>query len=1031
LKNDIEKHLATIIDMAKRARLKGIDPETEPEVMVVHSRAELMQLLMPKLNGFGLRADELISHLGPDLAGFKIAEETILGKFGYFSDEEKILLAIRAGLITMNQGYDDSALFSISNVRISSQPQKALIVNYNSFVFKVKSFDLARSVIIADYIRRNEHLSAYKFSNEDFANLYNGALRIQKFAHIVKEVMNHLQIGVFSDDGPDVIIRVLLSIIKHKNKLLKLARSLNLEGWSWLEVLSFMRSPRYIELPLSQYGKGGFKIRYGRAHNTGFGAIGIHPATMVLLNGLIRPGSYLKINIAPWHVIAVPVDTINGPIVELRDGSIVEIKNLNDIFRISEQIVRILHLGDILISYNDLVNFNTRLKRAGFCDEWWRLLLIRRLKENDNVKNIIRALGFSDEILNHIIQGNIMPNNVQAIEFSKKLGLPLHPQYTFNWDALSVDDFLQLRRLLQSSKLTFQNDKLVLRSVPEIKRLFKKLLVPYNSSNGFLEVENAIVLLLCLNLDSNVDLEKIRWMSINDIIYSISGITIMPRFVNNVSLSLIIKKQKAESLGHIVIPFNVDDLTTVNDNNINVELPVRICSICNEITYKYQCPKCGARTIKGYHCLRCGSYTDSITCPHCGSRTEPYDLFNINAEEYHKAIRNIGLGAPNVLKPVKNSKGYEIIEKGILRAFNEVLVSNDGVIKVQLTNAPLTQFKPKDVNVDIKILKSLGYNYDVDGNPLQNDEQIVNLLPYDVILPKYVGEIFLRVAKFVDAELQKLYKLPPFYYISDLHELIGHLIIGFAPNSRIGIIGRIIGFTNSDILYANPSWHSSKGRKCNGHKDYIVLALDLVLNYSSSYLGLNNRPFIINTNINEVKMIDEPITIYDTAWTEEQINAVLLPKELSKYNKFMMHSPFLNNPVLHTSEDQNILSIIEKYLNILPKLEYIDAEKNLLMLSEQLLPILKKNLLSYLTSGFTCIKCGSFYKRPPLSGVCIKCNSDLKPIFDTKELAQYVTIFDKISSVIKKQPNILQNIVNLIHDIVKEVGVEERLDRFL
>jgi hypothetical protein len=177
-------------------------------------------------------------------------------------------------------------------------------------------------------------------------------------------------------------------------------------------------------------------------------------------------------------------------------------------------------------------------------------------------------------------------------------------------------------------------------------------------------------------------------------------------------------------------------------------------------------------------------------------------------------------------------------------------------------------------------------------------------------------------------------------------------------------------------------------------------------------------------------MIDEPITIYDTAWTEEQINAVLLPKELSKYNKFMMHSPFLNNPVLHTSEDQNILSIIEKYLNILPKLEYIDAEKNLLMLSEQLLPILKKNLLSYLTSGFTCIKCGSFYKRPPLSGVCIKCNSDLKPIFDTKELAQYVTIFDKISSVIKKQPNILQNIVNLIHDIVKEVGVEERLDRF-
>lgn len=1030
MKNSIEEHLTAIIDMAKRARLRGLDPETEPEVMIVHSRAELMQLLMPRLNGFGSRADELISTLGPDMAGFKIAEETMLGKFGYFSDEEKILLAIRAGLITMNQGYDDSAVFSISGVRISPQPQKSLIINYNSLVFKVRSIDLARSVIIADYLRRNEHLGVYKFSNEDFINLYNGTPKIQRIAHIIKEVVNHLQVGISSDDGVDVVVRVLLSIVKNKNKLLKLVKSLNLEGWSWLETLSFTRSSSYIVLPLSQHGKGGFKIRYGRAHNTGFGAIGVHPATMVLLNGLIRPGSRLKINIAPWRVIVVPVDTIDGPIVELKDGSIVEIKNLNDAFKVSEQIVRILHLGDILISYNDLVIFNAKLKRAGFCNEWWQLLLARRLQENNNIRNIIRVLGFSDETLDRIIQGDMIPNNVQAVELSRKLGLPLHPQYTFNWDALSVDEFLQLRRLLQSSKLTFQNDKLVLRSVPEIKRLFKKLLIPYSSSNGFLEVSNGIALLSCLNLDSDVDFEKIKWMNINDVIYSISGITIMPRFVNNVNLSLIVKKQKMESLGHTIIPFNVDDLTTINDNNINVELPIRICSICNKITYKYQCPKCGSRTIKGYHCLRCGSYTDSTICPQCGSKTESHDLFNISIEEYHKAIKNIGLGAPNVFKPVKDSKGYEVIEKGILRAFNEVLVSNDGVIKVRLINAPLTQFKPKDIGVDIKILKSLGYNYDVEGNPLKSDDQIVNLLPYDIILPKHVGEIFLRITKFVDAELQKLYNLPPFYYILSLHELIGHLIIGFAPNSRIGIVGRIIGFTNSDVLYANPSWHLAKGRKCNGHEDYIALALDLALNYSSSYLGLNNRPFIINTSIKEVKIINEPITIYDSAWTEEHVSAIPQSKELTKYNKFMIHSSFLNNPV-YTSEDQNMLSIIEKYLNIIPKLEYINVEKNLLMLSAQLLPILKKNLLLYLTSGFICVKCGLLYKRPPLSGVCDRCNSDLKPIFNVQELAQHITILDKISSLIKKQPNILQNIVSLIHDVVKEVGVEEKLDRFL
>ncbi len=1032
MRDNIEKHLSIVFDMADRARSRGIDPEIKPEVVITRSRAELMQQLLPRLNGFGLRAEELILSLGPDLAGFKIAEETMLGKFGHFPEDEMILLAVSAGLITMNQGYDDRVLFSISNIRIVPQPQRSLALNYNSTVFKVKSLDLARSVIIADYIRRNAHLNAYKFNEKDFNNLYaNNMARFQKISHIIREVMNHLQVGVFSEDEPDVVIHVLLSIVKHKNKLLKLATSLNLEGWAWLKSLSFVRPVHHIELPLSQHGKGVFKIRYGRAPNTGFGTVGVNPATMILLDGLIRPGSRLKLNVAPWHVIVVPVNTIDGPIVELKDGSIVEVKNLDDAFKIKERVAKILHLGDILISYNDLVSSNAKLKRAGFCSEWWQLLLIRRLKENNNIRNVLRDMRLSEDYLNYIIQGKIIPNDVQAVELSKKLGLPLHPYYTFNWDALSVDEYLLLRRLLQSSKFTFHNDKLILRPAPEVKRLLKKLLIPCTSSSGFLEINNATALLSCLNLDANVDSEKIKWMNINDVIYFISGITIMPRFVNNVSASLVVKKSKMSSLAHTVTPFDVNDLATVNNGNLNAVLPIRICNRCNEITYKYQCPKCGSRTIKGYHCPKCGRYTDSTVCPYCNSKTESYDLFLVSIDEYHKAVRNLGLGSPSTLKPMKNSKGYEVIEKGILRSFNEVLVGADGIIKIRLINAPLTQFKPKDVGIKVQTLKSLGYNYDVNGNPLENEEQVVKLLPYDVILPKQAGEILFRVTKFIDSELQNLYKLPQFYYISSPNELIGHLIVGFAPNSHIGIIGRIIGFTDSDVLYATPSWHLSKGRKCNGQEDYIALVLDIMLNYSSSYLGIKNYPFVINMNINEVKMVDEPITIYDASWTEENVNTVSLSQDLAKYNVFMIHPGFLINPVGYIQKDENILSIIEKYLNIVSKFEYVDLEKSLTMLSAQLLPMLKKNLLLYLKSGFICVKCGSIYKRPPLSGACIKCDSTLKPIFDVKELAQYINIFDKISSIIKKQPNLIQNIINTIHDVIKEIRVEERLDRFL
>ncbi len=56
---------------------------------------------------------------------------------------------------------------------------------------------------------------------------------------------------------------------------------------------------------------------------------------------------------------------------------------------------------------------------------------------------------------------------------------------------------------------------------------------------------------------------------------------------------------------------------------------------------------------------------------------------------------------------MENTKGIvEIIEKGILRAENDLRVFRDGTIRYDATDAPLTHFYPNEIGTDWKNLKN-------------------------------------------------------------------------------------------------------------------------------------------------------------------------------------------------------------------------------------------------------------------------------------------------------------------------------------
>ena len=109
-------------------------------------------------------------------------------------------------------------------------------------------------------------------------------------------------------------------------------------------------------------------------------------------------------------------------------------------------------------------------------------------------------------------------------------------------------------------------------------------------------------------------------------------------------------------------------------------------------------------------------------------------------------------------------------------------------------------------------MHSLGYTHDIDGNPLENPEQTVELRMQDVVIPYESGNYLVETCKYIDTLLEKFYQKSPFYNVRNSDELIGHLIIGLAPHTSVGIVGRIIGYTETHVCFGTPNWHSAKKR---------------------------------------------------------------------------------------------------------------------------------------------------------------------------------------------------------------------------
>ncbi|MGV8107303.1 MAG: DNA polymerase II large subunit [Nitrososphaerota archaeon] len=889
-------------------------------------------------------------------------------------------------------------------------------------------------------------------------------------------------------------------LIGRSRKLLKIVETLKLEGWDWLKSLEgAIQTPeddtvshRMTEVitgrpVLSMQKKiGGFRLRYGRSCNTGFATIGIHPTIPILLNYAIAVGTQIKID-APGKASTIAlVDSIESPIVKLNDGSVRKIKTISGAKSVANKITKILYLGDILISYGDFLENNSPLLPSSYVEEIWTLELEGKLSSTDPNSYLN---SFDSERLIELVQYPLekKPSVTEAFKISQHFDIPLYPGYVFYWSALTLDEFSILITRLLENKETIKDtsEKKFLINDSDLKKIFEKLGIFHSLclDDTKIRIDDpdqlyilSILVARCIEYGSNLDkLLESTVPSNSDpnyvkthILGSISkllNVSIKEKFSSSIAVRVGRPEKAADRKMkppvHVLFPIGTNggptrDILKAMQKPLYIEIANRFCANCKSSSISFCCQDCHSNTPIRIMCSTCryeaNSEEPNGVCPVCGNRLKKHSPTSYPLKlAVEKARKHLDIAPVEPLKGVKALMGKnrcaEPLEKGILRQKHNLYTFKDGTIRFDATNEPLTHFKPKWIKTDITKLRDLGYLKDQIGSDLESSEQLVELFIQDIIIPIHAAEHLVKIAEFVDEELTRFYGVEAFYKIDSIDDLIGHLIVGLAPHTSVGIIGRVIGFVNSQVCLGSPIWHSAKRRDCDGDADSIMLLMDIFLNFSKEYLpdrigGLMDAPLLIQPLVfpHEVQRqahnidVDEryPLDFYRSSWNMEKTNVIenidLIKKRLGHANQFFDYK------FTHTTDDimldeshslYSTLSTMEEKLKMqistAKLINAVDADEVMSMvLTTHILPDILGNLRAYSSQSFRCTKCGQKYRRMPLIGRCLECHNELLQTVTRGSVEKYVqTALNicsefKINEYLTSRINTLQAELNLV-----------------
>lgn len=1065
----LEEETLKLYEIAKKARLKGHDIELEPEIPLAKDLAERVEgLVGPK--GIAARIKELEDDISREEVAFQIARE-IVTKTDVENREDSLEVreqksdqAIRTALAILTEGVVAAPLEGIAKLKIKRNFDGGfyIAVYFAGPIRSAGGTAAALAVLIGDYIKISLGLDNYKPTDTEIeryveeVELYESEVTNLQYSPKPEEVrtaVKNIPVEVTGEPTDKIevshrdlervetnnirggaLLAIAEGVIQKAPKVMKYAKKLKIDGWDWLGEFSKAPDPKgddedaakvddkYMRdiiggRPVMAYPQtsGGFRLRYGRSRNAGLAAMGINPSTMEIVE-FLAVGTQMKIERPGKGNCVVPCDSIEGPMVKLKDGSVVKVKSEEQAKKIKYQVDEIVFLGDMLVPFGEFLRNNHILLPAGWCTEWW----IQTIKKSSNYSE--------SEIDIQTLKDNEIDAKT-AFEISTKYDVPLHPDYTFCYHDVTVQDINQLIKFLNQelSNSTADaidlatiadqiydeySDGLKLKISPE-KRILEVLGIPHEIDGEHLIVSPDDAYALLKTLNTSLKAENSSTM---DAVNAIAPVKIMakaPTYLGaRVGRPEKTKERKMKPAPHVLFPIGTNGgnrrniIDAAKKGTINVDVARCKCSECGVGSMQALCPICGARTIPS------------------SSGKKRINLANL----LRKAYENVGVRKLDEIKGVvgmiSEDKFPEPLEKGILRAKNGVFTFRDATIRHDSTNLPLTHFIPSEIGVSPQKLLEMGYTNDIHGNKIEDPDQMVEIKIQDVVISDHCAEYLIRVSHFIDDLLENFYGLERFYNIKTREDIVGQLIVGLAPHTSAGVLGRIVGFTKAACCYAHPYFHSAKRRNCDSDEDSILLLLDALLNFSKVYLpstrgGKMDAPLVLSSRIDPEEIDDEshnidampeiPLELFEKTLefakpsdvldlvdnvkkrlgTEDQYHGLIFSHDTSSIHSGPRVCLYKTLPTMKDKVDGQI--------KLAERIRAVD-QKGVVegVLMSHFLPDMAGNSRAFSRQKVRCTKCNKKYRRIPLSGNCV-CGSGLILSISKGSVVKYLQISKDLS----------------------------------
>ena len=1082
----LQDEIDVCYELATTARKKGYDPELIVEIpQALDLAARVEQLVGPE--GIAPKIRQVTQKIGNrELVSLEIARMIADRKTYRFDTIEQALdQAIRTGLAILTEGVLVAPLEGIAEVRVGHNNDGTNYVDlyFSGPIRSAGGTGQAMSVLIADVVRRDLGIDRYVATQGEIERLKEEIPLYKRVQHLqylpsvdeIDLIIKNCPICINGEGTEDeevagyrdlprigtnrlrggACLVIAEGLCLKAPKIYKHIKKMKLKGWEFLEpfvnkgveptkengeIPVIPPSSKYIGeviagRPVLSHPsrKGGFRLRYGRARTAGLAATAINPATMFLLDNFITVGTQMKTERPGKGTIGTPCDQIEGPIVLLQNGDLVQI---NDVKNIRSDVKKIIDLGEILVPFGEFIENNSFLPDASYVYEWWvqELQTVAGcLPQSNNFSDITTAEQTLQQKIDEDFSRPINlrhPTPTDAFLLSERHHVPLHPTCNLFWHDLLLDDLIKIMDYIKENGkiLSDEPGTLVLPSNQEIKNILIELGALHTQREGSLRINHyAYPLIRCCGLeikDGGI-VPTNRWRhpsegeNILSYVSALAGVPLRARAPFRIGTRMgrpeKASPRKMRPPPHVLFPLGDyggnQRLVKNAAENVTIEVEAG----------KRRCPKCNAVTFR--LCCTCGTHTEVLE----GKLEKQHINLSEELERAQKNVKEHTLPETikGVIGTISKHKTPEPLEKGILRAKHNVYVFKDGTIRFDMTDAPLTHFKPKEIGVPLKRIRQLGYTKDYLGKELEDEDQICELKVQDVIVSIACAEYFVQVSKFIDDLLTKFYGINRFYKVKKNQDLVGHLVVGLAPHTSAGALARIIGFTSAQVCYAHPFYHAQKRRNADGDEDGLILLLDALLNFSHAYIpdkrgGKMDLPLILTTRLDPSEVDKEahnldtlaryPLEFYEATLRHEHsknlesvmgLVASRLGTEL-QYEQFgFTHDTNDISEGPKESLYKTLKTMMEKMnvqLSLAAKIRAVDeADVAYKVIERHFLPDILGNLRAFSKQSVRCPLCNTTYRRVPLQGVCTKCNGKLTLTVHEMSVKKYLTISKEIA----------------------------------